>query len=178
MIIVHGSQPLLITTCRPLCDFISSEKRNSILLFSGFEWNFKIYSCTFQFLIFLRMQPCYITLPRISQNIFAGGFVTFITERPTLLWPLNSSMPVVTGMVEELGTRLCVSTRSAPLRASILPTMEATLQHGNYSSQQLAWHRLACSWLFTCMAPYFCSPEKWVPLLTFCTPFVSLQSQP
>lgn len=152
MIIVHGSQPLLITTCRPLCDFISSEKRNSILLFSGFEWNFQIYSCTFQFLILLTMQPCYITLPKISQNIFAGGFVTFITKRPTFLWPLNSFMPVIAGMVSLPGLHLWGPSFSLPWRPHC--SMETT------PASSLLGTGFACSWLFTCMAPYLCSPES------------------
>lgn len=82
MIIVHGSQPLLITTCHPLCDFTSPGKRNSILIFSGFEWNLKIY-CAFQSLIFLRVQSHYYA--QIFTEFVAGGFVTFIAERTALL---------------------------------------------------------------------------------------------
>lgn len=48
---------------------------------------------------------------------------------------------------------------SAALRANILPTVEATLQHAVYPGQQLAWHKLVCSWLSMCMALYLHSPD-------------------
>lgn len=74
MKIVHGSQPILSTTCRPLCDLPSSRKEIQCQYFQDLYDTLKSTLTHFDFKYLLECHPA-ITLPKIAQDFFAEGLV-------------------------------------------------------------------------------------------------------
>lgn len=114
--IVHGPQPVLSTTCHPLCDLTCSGKDIQCSYFQDLNETWKSTLVHFDIKCLLERHPA-ITLPKISEDFFFFFFAREIVRHLQL-------EEVVTRMVEEWGTL-------PAWRANILPIMEATFQHEN-----------------------------------------------